>query len=83
MLGLLLVVAGTLVLLTTSFVNSVEDWGSFVPLSHSDPLGLIVMILGIMMTFQGMERSDRVKCRRCGTVWTPPRPTSRRNHAAR
>jgi hypothetical protein len=76
-LGLFLIGAGTLVLLVTCVVGCIEDWGYFVPLAHADPLGLVVLILGTMMMFQGMERSERVKCRRCGTVWTPPKPPVR------
>jgi hypothetical protein len=74
-LGLFLIGAGTLVLLMTCFAGRIEDWGYYVPLAHADPMGFVVLILGIMMIFQGMERSERVKCRRCGTVWTPPKPT--------
>jgi hypothetical protein len=79
-LGLLLSGAGTLVLLITRGAN-VEDWGYFVPLAHADPLGLVALIPGIMMMFQGMERSERVKCRRCNTIWTPPKPPSRQFHS--
>jgi hypothetical protein len=74
-LGLLLSGAGILVLLITCLVGCIEDWGYFVPLTHADPLGFIVLILGIMLMFRGMERSERVKCRRCGAIWTPPKPT--------
>jgi hypothetical protein len=81
MLGLPLIGAGTLVLLITCLVGCIEDWGYFVPLAHADPMGMVVLILGIMMMFQGMERSERVKCRRCGTIWTPPKPTARQYHA--
>lgn len=70
--GLLIVSAYTL---TTCFSSPfTANWEDHIPFDHTNCLPeLIAFCLGLSMLFQGLYRSERIRCLKCGTVWTPPK----------
>ncbi len=70
-LGLCLIVAAFLSILVFSVGTPVSDWTTYNPVEHTNPQVAAVMSLGIFMSVKGLTRSKRVRCRKCGTIWTP------------
>jgi DNA-directed RNA polymerase subunit RPC12/RpoP len=83
LLGGALIAAATCVIYcatSTDVMASMEmgsdalDWNTFVPATHVDCGVIFGICLGIVMLIQGMQRTERVRCRDCGSVFTPPKP---------
>ncbi len=70
-LGLCLTVAAFVAVLTLSPRAPVNDWANYVPDQNTRPEVAVVLILGIFMSVTGLTPVQRVRCRKCGTRWTP------------
>lgn len=78
-LGLSLIAAGFLAVYLSSCGQVITEWLTFDPCADQNPGATFSIMLGVFMLFSGITRSERVRCRKCGNVFTPPHP--RLSHA--
>ena len=79
LVGIGLIVVGGLLILCGSYCT-VTDWATYTPCGDYAVPATIAITAGFFMLIAGRMRSDRVQCRRCGAVWTPPRPHHTASH---
>src|SRR5688572_9787880 len=72
-LGLVLMFAGVLAFYCSSQTHTIADWTVYTSLQQDDTVGIAVFCLGLFMHLQGAHHTERVRCLKCGSVWTPPK----------
>ncbi|MBX3084365.1 MAG: hypothetical protein KF716_22200 [Anaerolineae bacterium] len=80
-LGFLLFLAGSYVLSSYLAIPVTVSWEEYAPIEDANCLpALLTCCFGIFMFFQGLTQSERVRCRKCGSLWTPPKPPKHHLH---
>lgn len=82
LIGVCLFISGLVILLFTGWgTPAVSDWLNYSPLEGQNLSLILPIVVAISLSqiviITGMERSERVHCRHCGSVWTPPRPVAK------
>ena len=72
-LGLSLIAAGFLAMFLSVPYFAAVDYASFSPTVNGGMVVVPVLAFGFFLTTKGMTRAERLICRNCRTVWTPPR----------
>ncbi len=72
-LGMCLSVAAFLSVVEYTPSPAVIDWTTYNSAAHGNIQVAAVMILGIFMAVNGLTRSKRMRCRKCGASWKPAR----------
>jgi len=74
MLGVVLIVTAVVFMGCCYPSAPVQDWATYSPQSSHEIAIVGPLVVGILLIFEGFKRAERVRCRRCGLVWTPPKP---------
>src|SRR4051794_35967779 len=70
-LGVLVLTAGFIAAIVSLNIYPAGDYGL---ISRETMVAGLVIAFGFMLINQGTQRSERVRCRSCGTEFTPPKP---------
>ena len=76
--GLCLIVLAPCIALYLLSRQPADNWQNPAPMTTEQALCACLMSTGIFLVFEGMERADRVRCLKCGKVWTPPQWNTQR-----